>query len=68
VVTEAYHRGDRVIVTWGLDSVEGVIEGVYSSPRGSRVIVSVPVRGPSGQDLDRVTVTLPATAVEGVLA
>lgn len=55
--------GDRVAVDWGFDTIEGVVDSVYSSGLGVRVTVTVPVLGPLGEELDHMTVTLPADSI-----
>jgi hypothetical protein len=55
--------GDRVSVDWGFDTIEGIVDSVYSSGLGVRVTVTVPVLGPLGEELDHMTVTLPADSV-----
>jgi len=61
-------RGDRVEIGWGLDTVEATIEVIYESGIGTRVLVRVPILGPSGEELEQTTVTLPVEAIHGVLA
>lgn len=61
-------RGDRVEIDWGLDTLEGVVEAVYETGIGTRVVVRVPILGPSGEELEQTTVTLPVEAIHGVLA
>lgn len=52
-----------VIVAWGLDEVQGVVEDAYSTGSGPRVRVRVPVQGPEGEELDHFSFVLPASAV-----
>jgi hypothetical protein len=53
--------GDRVRVPWGLDTVDGVVEDIYETGHGRRVVIRVTVPGASD---DGETLTLPADAVE----
>jgi hypothetical protein len=53
--------GDRVKVPWGLDTMDGVVEDVYETGAGPRVVIRIP--DPStGESAE--TVTLPAEVVE----
>ena len=61
-------RGDRVIVDWGLDTIEAEVQDVYSSGLGTRVVLRVPVLGPSGEELDHNVVTVPVASIQQVLS
>jgi hypothetical protein len=52
--------GDQVFVTWGLDRIRGVVESVYETGSGRRVVVRVAL--PGGHDNE--TLALPVDAVE----
>lgn len=58
--------GDHVAVDWGFDTLEGVVESIYRSGIGVRVTVTVPVLGPSGEELDRTTVTVPLETINSL--
>ncbi len=58
--------GQVVVVLWGLDEVEGVVEDAYSTGSGPRVRVRVPVQGPGGEELEHFSFVLPADAVTAV--
>jgi restriction endonuclease len=55
------HVGDHVRVPWGLDTLDGVVEDVYETGAGPRVLIRVLVPGGSEE---AETLTLPADAVE----
>jgi hypothetical protein len=59
--SRAISLGDHVRVPWGLDTLEGVVEDIYETGSGPRVVVRVAVPGSSE---DGETVTLPADTVE----
>lgn len=52
-----------VIVPWGLDEVEGIVEDAYSTGSGPRVRVRVAVSGPDGEELDHFSFVVPASTV-----
>ncbi|QMU70261.1 hypothetical protein [Streptacidiphilus sp. P02-A3a] len=56
--------GQEVLVPWGLDYLLGTVLRVYSTGRGPKVVVQVDVPGVSGDEVEDVTVTLPADAVQ----
>ena len=60
--------GDRVIVTWGLGTVEAEVEDVYESAGKVRAVLRVPVLGPAGEALDHMTVPMPVSEIQSVLA
>jgi hypothetical protein len=68
MVTRKPRRGDRVVVAWGLDDVDGVVVDIYGSGRAQRGMVRVQVLGPSGEEPGESTV-IPVTlgAIEGIL-
>jgi hypothetical protein len=53
--------GDQVRVPWGLDILDGVVEDIYETGSGRRVVVRVAVPGASEDD---AIVTLPAEDVQ----
>jgi hypothetical protein len=59
--SRAIEVGDHVRVPWGLDTVDGVVEDIYESTHGRRMLVRVAV---PGGDEDGETITLPAEDVE----
>jgi hypothetical protein len=61
------HTGDRVVVSWGLGTIEAEVEEVYGTAPHVHVLLTVPVLGPSGEALDHHTVSLPLWAIQRVL-
>lgn len=60
--------GDRVLVNWGLDEVEGVVEDVYGLGSARRAVVRIPFLGPDGEELgESITVPVPLGAIESIL-
>jgi hypothetical protein len=59
--SRAIQVGDQVRVPWGLDTVDGVVEDIYESSHGRRMLVRVAVPGASE---DGETITLPADEVQ----
>jgi hypothetical protein len=59
----AAHPGDRVVILWGFDSIEGVVIDVYLTGLGARYVVEVPILGPEGEALEYTTVTVPESAL-----
>jgi hypothetical protein len=58
--SQAVQVGDRVRVPWGLDVLDGLVEDIYETSSGRRVVVRVVVPGSSEAE----TVTLPAETIE----
>lgn len=58
--SQAVQVGDRVRVPWGLDVLDGLVEDIYETSSGRRVVVRVAVPGSSEAE----TVTLPAETIE----
>jgi Restriction endonuclease len=58
--SQAVQVGDRVRVPWGLDMLDGLVEDIYETSSGRRMVVRVVVPGSSQAE----TVTLPAETIE----
>jgi hypothetical protein len=63
VPSQGLQVGDHVRVPWGLDTLDGVVEDVYETGAGPRVVIRILDPDVSGQ---AETVALPAEAVEVV--
>jgi hypothetical protein len=62
-VSEKLTVGERVVIPWGVDDVEGTVAEVYGVGPAERVVVSLTPEA-SGYVVDEpTTVTLPAHAV-----
>ena len=59
--SRAVQVGDQVRVPWGLDMVDGVVEDIYDSSHGPRMLIRVAIPGASE---DGETITLPAAEVQ----
>jgi hypothetical protein len=59
--SRAVQVGDHVRVPWGLDTVDGVVEDIYDSSHGPRMLVRVAIPGASEEG---ETITLPADEVQ----
>lgn len=57
--------GDRVMVPWGLDLLEGVVVRTYRTASGARAVVSVDIPGTDDQ-IEPRTVTLPVAELRRV--
>jgi hypothetical protein len=51
-------QGQRVVVPWGVDWLMGVVRRVYGPPGQRRALVTVPLRGASGETLEETTVSV----------
>lgn len=57
-------QGNRVVVPWGVDGLMGVVKRVYGPPGARRVLVTVPIHGPSGETLEEATLSVSLRALD----
>lgn len=67
-IQERFQPGDRVTVPWGLYEVVGTVLQIYGPPGHHSVIVRVPVRGPSGEELGSDEISFPEDALHRAVA
>lgn len=63
-----FRVGDRVLVPWGLDTVQGIVMYAYGPPGHPSVMVRVPILGPRGETLDESVISFPGTALRSAAA
>jgi hypothetical protein len=60
--------GQAVKAPWGLGHIEGRILEIYGPPGHLQALVSLPIRGSTGEALEQTMVSFPLDSLESVRA